>query len=161
MSIALLRCDDRLIHGQCIVRVLRDYKVNHIILIDAFTAANPVMKSVYQMSVPSNVKISLVDPDADGTIALIETAAQDDSITLVLLKDPIVALGAMKKTDALPKALDIGPMSNRAGTRKVTFFSFLLPEEEEACNGLTDLGVRVFFQQVPDEKEIEWSEVKQ
>lgn len=161
MSIALLRCDDRLIHGQCIVRVLRDYKIDHIILVDAFTAANPVMKSVYQMSVPSSVKISLMDPTAAETVGLIETASRDGSTTLVLVKDPVVALDLARKTVALPRALDIGPMSNRAGTRKATFFSFLLPAEEAACDGLAELGVRVYFQQVPGEKEIEWAEVKQ
>ena len=38
----------------------------------------------------------------------------------------------------------------------------LFPEygEEAACDGLTDLGVRVYFQQVPGEKEIEWAEVR-
>ena len=135
MSIVLLRCDDRLIHGQCIVRVLNDYKVDQIILVDAFTAANPIMEIVYKMSVPSAVKLSLVDP--------------------------VVVLDLQKRTDSLPKSLDIGPMSNRAGTRKVTYFSFLLQAEEQACEGLSDFGVRVFFQQVPGEKEVEWSEVKQ
>ena len=161
MSITLLRCDDRLIHGQCIVRVLNDYKVDRIILVDAFTAANPIMKNVYKMSVPASVKLLLVDPASEEAIELIGQAANDGSTTLVLVKDPIVALDLQKRTDALPKALDIGPMSNRGGTRKATYFSFLLPTEEEACDGLSELGVRVYFQQVPGEKEIEWSEVRQ
>ena len=161
MSIVLLRCDDRLIHGQCIVRVLNDYKVDQIILVDAFTAANPIMENVYKMSVPSTVKLSLVDPASGEAIELIERASADESSTLVLVKDPVVVLDLQKRTDSLPKSLDIGPMSNRAGTRKVTYFSFLLQAEEQACEGLSDFGVRVFFQQVPGEKAVEWSEVKQ
>ena len=39
MGITVLRCDDRLIHGQCIVKVLNDYKIDYIILVDAFTAS--------------------------------------------------------------------------------------------------------------------------
>ena len=35
MGITVLRCDDRLIHGQCIVKVLNDYKIDYIILVDA------------------------------------------------------------------------------------------------------------------------------
>lgn len=161
MSIVLLRCDDRLIHGQCIVRVLNDYKVNSIILVDAFTAANPIMKNVYKMSVPSTVELSLVDPASEKATELIERAAMDESSTLVLMKDPIVALDLQRRTDSLPKSFDIGPMSNRAGTRKVTYFSFLLPAEEQACDDLSEFGVRVFFQQVPGEKEVEWLEVRQ
>ena len=34
MSVVLFRCDDRLIHGQCIVRVINDGKINKIILVD-------------------------------------------------------------------------------------------------------------------------------
>ena len=30
MGITVLRCDDRLIHGQCIVKVLNDYKIDYI-----------------------------------------------------------------------------------------------------------------------------------
>ena len=52
MGITVLRCDDRLIHGQCIVKVLNDYKIDYIILVDAFTASNPVMSNIYKMSVP-------------------------------------------------------------------------------------------------------------
>lgn len=158
MGITILRCDDRLIHGQCIVKVLNDYKIDHIILVDAFTASNPVMSNIYKMSVPPTVKLEA--HDVDTAIAAIEAAAASGGKTLVLVKDPIVALELQKKTDKLPKALNIGPMSNRKETTKATFFSFLLDKEKQACDALSDMGVRVYFQQVPGEKEIEWNEVK-
>ena len=111
MGITVLRCDDRLIHGQCIVKVLNDYKIDYIILVDAFTASNPVMSNIYKMSVPPNVQ-----------------------------------------------ALNIGPMSNRKGTKKATYFSYLLDSEAAACEELHAMGIRVYFQQVPGEKEMEWKE---
>lgn len=158
MGIKILRCDDRLIHGQCIVRILNDYQIDHIILVDSFTATNPVMKQIYKMAVPQSIAIDTLAP-ADA-VSVIEAAAAADDNTLVLVKDPIVALELVKATDALPRELNIGPMSNRLETSKKTFYSYLLPGEEAACDGLTDLGVRVYFQQVPGEKEIEWAEVR-
>lgn len=111
MGITVLRCDDRLIHGQCIVKVLNDYKIDYIILVDAFTASNPVMSNIYKMSVPPNVHLDVAS--AQSAIALIEQAEESSERTLVLVKDPIIALKLQKNCTVLPKALNIGPMSNR------------------------------------------------
>ncbi len=61
MSVSIFRCDDRLIHGQCIVRVLNDFDVKKILLVDDFTATNPVLKNVYQMAVPPKVKVEVLE----------------------------------------------------------------------------------------------------
>lgn len=156
--IDLLRCDDRLIHGQCIVRVIQDGGIGRIILVDDFTAGTLVMANIYKMAVPPTVKIDIVSA-ADGASVIEKYADQKESV-LVLVKDPCVALKLQQATDKLPKELNIGPMSNRNNTKKATFYSYLLPEEEAACDALTEMGIRVFFRQVPDEKEIEWTEVK-
>ena len=148
MGITVLRCDDRLIHGQCIVKVLNDYKIDYIILVDAFTASNPVMSNIYKMSVPPNVHLDVAS--AQSAIALIEQAEKSSERTLVLVKDP--------NCTVLPKALNIGPMSNRKGTKKATYFSYLLDSEAAACEELHAMGIRVYFQQVPGEKEMEWKE---
>ena len=39
--INLIRCDDRLIHGQCMTRLVQHYFIKNIIVIDEFTATNP------------------------------------------------------------------------------------------------------------------------
>ena len=79
MGITVLRCDDRLIHGQCIVKVLNDYKIDYIILVDAFTASNPVMSNIYKMSVPPNVHLDVAS--AQSAIALIEQAEESSERT--------------------------------------------------------------------------------
>ena len=38
--INLIRCDDRLIHGQCMTRLVQHYFIKNIIVIDEFTATN-------------------------------------------------------------------------------------------------------------------------
>ena len=62
-----------------------------------------------------------------------------------------------KTCNNIPKELNIGPMSNRLETKKLTFYSYLLEEEINSCKELEKMGVRVFFRQVPGEKEIEFS----
>lgn len=156
MGITVLRCDDRLIHGQCIVKVLNDYKIDYIILVDAFTASNPVMSNIYKMSVPPNVHLDVAS--AGTAVELIQKASESSERTLVLVKDPVIALELQSSCDVLPKALNIGPMSNRKGTKKATYFSYLLDSEAQACKKLQTMGVRVYFQQVPGEKEVEWND---
>ena len=156
--IDLLRCDDRLIHGQCIVRVINDGNIGRIILVDDFTAGTPVMVNIYKMAVPPTVKIDIVST-ADGAAVIEQYAEQKESV-LVLVKDPCVALKLLKATDKLPRELNIGPMSNRNNTKKATFYSYLLPEEAAACRELTEMGISVFFRQVPDAEQIEWTEFK-
>ncbi len=158
MGIKLLRCDDRLIHGQCIVKVLNDFDISHIILIDAFTAANPVLCNIYKMAVPQEITIDILNAEA-GTKKIEEYSSQTLN-TLVLVKDPVVALELLKNTDKLPKSLNIGPMSNRSDTKKLSFFSFLLPKEIEACDEMIAMGIHVYFQQVPGEKELDYKEAK-
>lgn len=158
MGITLLRCDDRLIHGQCIVKVLNDCSIEHIILVDAFTASSPVLKNIYKMAVPPNVEIDVLLPDE--AIKKIEEYALKQDKTLVLVKDPIVALQLQKNTEALPKSLNIGPMSNRQDSIKATYYSYLLQKEIDACEELSMLGIQVFFRQVPGEKELSWMDAK-
>lgn len=158
MGIDVLRCDDRLIHGQCIVRVISDGYIEHIILVDDFTASTPVMTNIYKMAVPPNVTIDVVTTASAPTV--VDEYANRKEKTLVLVKDPCVALTLQQNTDKLPKELNIGPMSNRNDTKKATFYSYLLQKEQEACDSLVDMGIRVYFRQVPDEKEIEWTSVR-
>ncbi|SHH45514.1 PTS system mannose/fructose/N-acetylgalactosamine-transporter subunit IIB [Sporanaerobacter acetigenes] len=158
MSISIFRCDDRLIHGQCIVRVLNDFHVKKILLVDEFTATNPVIKSVYQMAVPPSVKVEVLKPSE--SYEKIKEAIGNEVSNLILIKDPKVAFEIFKNVDGLKKELNIGPMSSRKNTIKATYFSNLLKEEAEAIEGLHQMGVRVYFQQVTDQKEIEWSSIR-
>ncbi|SKC35705.1 PTS system mannose/fructose/N-acetylgalactosamine-transporter subunit IIB [Maledivibacter halophilus] len=157
MSINIFRCDDRLIHGQCIVKVLNDFHVKRILLVDKFTASNPVIKSVYQMAVPPSVKVEIYSPNE--ALDKIKEAIGNDESTLLLIKEPKVAVEIFNDVENLKKELNIGPMSNRKQTVKATYFSNLLKEEALAIKELQDMGVRIYFQQTTDQKAIEWNSI--
>ncbi len=156
--ICLIRCDDRLIHGQCIFRVLNDYKVRRILLIDDMTASNPTLRNIYVLAAPPGVKTEVLT--TQGAVEKITGAIKDDVSTLILFKHPGVALELYSGIDDLKKELNIGPMSNRSGTKKVTMFSHLTSEEIRDLEKLHEFGVRVYFQQVNDEKATEWKDVR-
>ena len=156
--IKLVRCDDRMIHGQCIVRVLGDFAIGCIIGVDDFTASNPVLKNIYKMAIPPHIKGGIYT-SAEALSEISERSA-DGLNTLVLVKSPQTALGLYKKTDCLPKALNIGPMSSRKNSRKATMYAYLTDEEIEAIDELSNMGIRVYFNQIIEQKTEEWSTVK-
>ncbi len=99
------------------------------------------MSNISKMSVPPNVHLDVAS--AQSAIALIEQAEKSSERTLVLVNDPIIALELQKNCTVLPKALNIGPMSNRKGTKKATYFSYLLDSEAAACEELHAMGIHV------------------
>ncbi len=152
--IRLVRCDDRMIHGQCIVRVLGDFGIQQIVGVDDFTASNVVLKNIYQLAVPPGVQSDVLTT-ADAVAALPEHSASG-ATTLVLVKNPETALALFRGCPALPKELNIGPMSSRKDTTKVTLYAYLTAGEIAALDEMTAMGVRVYFNQLLEQRTEEW-----
>ena len=156
--ITLIRCDDRLIHGQCIVRVLSDFNIEKIVIIDDFTASNDVLKNVFLLAVPPQAKAVIFT--TEEAIANLPQYVQNNENVLLLMKSPTVALDLFNALPQLKQELNIGPCSYRPGTTKVTTYAYLSKEEMDAVNQLVERKVRVYFNQTIDQKIIEWNEVK-
>jgi mannose/fructose/N-acetylgalactosamine-specific phosphotransferase system component IIB len=147
-----------MIHGQCIVRVLGDFKIARIIGVDDFTAGNAVLKRIYEMAMPPHVTGGIYT--AQDAIAEIEISLADNKNTLVLVKNPQTALALFKSRDGMPKELNIGPMSSRKGAAKATMYAYLTDEEVGAVDEMASMGIRVYFNQTIDQKTEEWANVK-
>jgi len=147
-----------MIHGQCIVRVIKDFRIDRIIGVDNFTAGNPVLKNIYKMAMP---------PRIEGGIYTEEEAADEirksmpgrESV-LLLFKDIQAALRLFKAVDGLPKELNIGPMSSRKNTKKATMYAYLTDDEIKAICEIADMGIRVYFNQTIDQKTEEWEKIR-
>lgn len=157
--INLIRCDDRLIHGQCMTRLVQHYGIKHIIVIDEFTAKDPTMKMVIEkIAMPGmrNEAVTLED-----SIEPIKKAMQDNVGTMIVFRFPLIAKELFERIEGLPKSLMIGPVQKQseevvnpqAGT-------YLTPTEMEALSVLESEGVEVFFQIVPDMKRLDFREFK-
>jgi len=147
-----------MIHGQCIVRVLKDFKIERIIGVDNFTAGNAVLKSIYKMAMP---------PQTAGGIYTEEEAIHEirehitsGESTLLLVKAPQTALNLFRELDGIPRELNIGPMSSRKNTQKATMYAYLSGDEIAAIEEMSLMGVRVYFNQTVDQKTEEWEKVK-
>lgn len=67
----------------------------------------------------------------------------------------------MEKLPELPRELNVGPQSNRAGTTMLTKFINCLPEEIKCIREIADAGCHVYFRQIPTQETIEWEDIKQ
>jgi mannose/fructose/N-acetylgalactosamine-specific phosphotransferase system component IIB len=86
--IVLVRCDDRLIHGQCMTVITKVNNIDNIIVVDDFTATNAILKRVFRTAVPSNMHANVYTVKESAPV--IEKAMADNSKTLVLMKNPKV-----------------------------------------------------------------------
>ncbi len=156
--IKLVRCDDRMIHGQFAVRVISDFDIQYVVGVDDFTASNPVLKSIFTMAIPPSIKGEILS--TEEAMGAIEPHIHSSQNVLVLIKSPEAAAKIFKANPDLKKELNIGPMSNRKNTTKVTRFAYLTPEEVTAVNEMEAMGVRVYFNQTIDQKMEEWADVR-
>lgn len=156
--VILVRCDDRLIHGQFMTVITKEYKPNRVVVVDDVTAKNPILRIVFEKAVPDSMEGGVYT--VEDSIPKIKESLEDSSRTIVLMKSPEVYVDLLKKFDGLPKTLNIGPMSSRSGTISVHPSINVLPEEGEAIKEAVELGAEVYFQQVPSQNRIEWEQVK-
>lgn len=158
--INLVRCDDRLIHGQCMVRLIPDFKIKHIIVVDDFTASNPTMKMVIEKIAMPGVKNEVFT--VDTAVEPIKQAISDNVGTLVVFRFPEIAKALFDKIADLPKSLMVGPVQKKSDDAlQVNIGTFLNPQQFADLSYVkNEKGVDVYFQTVPEMKKVVWEEVE-
>ena len=154
----LIRCDDRLIHGQCMTRLVQHSFIKNIIVIDEFTATNPTMNYVVEKIAMPGMKIEVytVDQAADP----IREAINSKVGTMIVFRFPAIARTLFDQVPELPKSLMIGPVQKRDNTITVQDGTYLTKEEIADLDDLNSRGIEIFFQVVPEMKRIEFKEFK-
>lgn len=156
--IKLVRCDDRLIHGQCMTNVVKVNNIDNIIVVDDFTASNPVLKMVFSTAVPATMKANVYS--IKESLNIIKEAAVNSSTTLILMRSPSVFVELRKGVDGLPNEFNIGPMSSKKDAKQITPYAYLLHNEIEALKQLEAEGIHIYFRQLSTTKLTEWNDIK-
>ena len=138
----LIRCDERLIHGQCMQFIVSDYAIKRIIVVDDLTASNPILKSIFTTAVPKSIVANVYS--INESISEISASLSDNTNTLLLMKNPRTLVELRKLVTGLSNELNIGPQMAKNGV-KCTEYSTLHPEDIEACKNLIVDGVRIYF----------------
>lgn len=155
--IKLLRCDDRLIHGQCVTKLISYYDVQDIIVVDDFIASSSVMKRIFEGAVPKGQTGIIVN--RQDAVEKIVQAMNNDRNTIVLMRTPDTMLRLYQAIPDLMKEYNIASVPAGAGKTEVTSFTYLTEEQMNAVKQMDAMGVHIWFQLVPDSAKYEWKQL--
>lgn len=149
-NLKLTRIDFRLIHGQVMTRWAKKYGTEEIVVVDDRSAKSPLLKKILLGAAPAGINV---------TVETVESAAQKwqagqfpTGSLMILFKNAEVALAAHKAGLAYP-SLQVGGIEG-TGDKKNVYKNVVMSKEEAAqLKEISDGGVRVFIQPIPEDAE--------
>lgn len=149
MNLLLSRIDERLIHGQVMTRWITGLYITRIILVDDKIANDDFMVDVLMLSAPVGVEVkALTVKDALNFIQTETSSAK----TMLLFKD-IRYVKALAEGGFMVPKLDIGNIGSSPVRKAVTREVFMSPEEQEIARHLNAMGMYIYIQKLPSDRE--------
>ena len=149
MSLALLRVDDRLIHGQVLLGWGPSLDPARYVVVDDGLSADPFERALLESSASGTpVEVLGVEMAATRLAAL----SGDPGATVVLVRalpEAARLVAALARNGALPQAINLGGLHYAPGKTRVHDAVYLDRADRAALAALNDLGVRVVVQDVP------------
>jgi mannose/fructose/N-acetylgalactosamine-specific phosphotransferase system component IIB len=124
-------------------------KATCIIVADDRVAANPLQRSIMEISVPEGLKV--VIGNVEDICAKIRSAALDGERSILLFSNPADALRALRAGLSCP-AVNIGGMRVLPGKRRLMDVLAVSDDDLDALQGILGQGVRVDIQTVPTDR---------
>src|SRR5512137_1320136 len=147
--VILSRIDDRLIHGQVVEGWVNFLKATCIVVADDKVAANPLQRTIMEISVPEGLKVVI------GTVAEVceklRSHALDRERVILLFSGPRDVVRFLQSGEACA-LVNIGGMRFVPGKRKVLDVLAVDDADLEAFGEILRRGTRVEVQTVPTEK---------
>ncbi len=147
--IILARIDDRLIHGQVVEGWVNFLKATCIVVADDKVAANPLQRSIIEISVPPGLKVVI------GTVhevcRQVLLHAWDRERVILLFSSPEDALRSLRE-GLTCEAVNLGGMHYMPGKRKVMDVLAVDDDDVHALREIMGRGVVVQIQTVPTER---------
>ncbi len=156
--IALVRVDNRLLHGQILETWVPRLGIGEVVVADDEAAASPLARAAMTLCVP---------PDLPARILAVRevpwaTLAASPGPVLVLFRDVagLAAARAAGLTPALAPAVNLGNVHFAPGRKPVTPSVFLSGEEVDALRGLAALGFRIEARAIPSDSPAGMDEIE-
>ncbi|HEY3448225.1 MAG TPA: PTS sugar transporter subunit IIB [Myxococcales bacterium] len=153
--IALVRVDNRLIHGQVVEAWLPELKPARILVADDGAAGNALTRAAMGLAVPPPVKVDIMPV---GTADFAAAVASPERV-LVLLRDVAAALSARERGLEISR-LNLGNVHFAPGRVQVSSSVYLSPSELVALRALAASGAVIDVRAIPKEKALGMSEIE-
>ena len=147
--IILARIDDRLIHGQVIEGWVNFLKATCILVADDKVAANPLQRSIMEISVPERLKV--VIGKVEEICEKVRSSSLDAERAILLFSNPADVVRCLKAGLSFPK-INLGGLHFVPGKRKIMDVLAVDDADLEALQDILRQGVKVEIQTVPTEK---------
>ena len=146
MAVALLRVDDRLIHGQVATAWLSSLGSRRIVVASDSVAKDELRKRVVALTAPKNVEVTILD--LEGAVKALTGPLSSETVkVMVLCTTPQEALYLVKAGIGITTVNvgNVGGIGNMQGAKgkKQIFKSIAVGEEDvKAFQEMHDLGVK-------------------
>ena len=158
-SVALVRVDNRLVHGQVLEAWLPALDAHGILVADDEAAGNVLARSAMSLAIPPRVKFEVLRVAAAAEALKAGGKGPPAPRTLVLLRDVRDAVQLHELGVQIPR-LNLGNVHFGAGRRQVSPSVFLDPAELAALSRLAGEGTQVEVRAVPSDPPLKLSEIQ-
>lgn len=147
--IALVRVDNRLIHGQILEAWVPRLKVGRVVVADDEAAASPLARAAMTLALPAGLPAEVLPVAGVDWAAL---AAAPEAV-LVLFREVAALAGAVRAglTPALAPKVNLGNVHYAQGRRPLTPSIFLSGEEVAEVQRLAAAGFQIEARAVPSD----------
>lgn len=157
MTVALVRVDDRLVHGQVVVGWGRPLRAAFVVVVDDALAASEWEQELYRMGMPPELSLEFVT--VAGTAARRAAWEADPRPGIILFGDIATATALAAAGTRFP-TLNLGGVHHRAGRSERLPYVFLTDEEVVALEALAAAGIEVTAQDVPTTRPVPLAELR-
>ena len=156
MTVALVRVDDRLVHGQVVVGWGRPLRAAFIVVIDDALAASDWEQELYRLGAPADLTLEFV-PVAEA--AARRAGWESDPRPGIVLLGDITTATALAAAGVRFPHLNLGGVHHRPGRVERLPYVFLTDAEITALQTLVRSGVEVTAQDVPTTRPVPLAEL--
>lgn len=150
MNICMIRIDERLIHGQILLKWVRHLNCVRILVIDNETANDPVMSSLLRLSLPVGVELEVCSLN-QGISAILN--CNESGGVMVLVKE-LRTIKELWSAGVPLEHVNLARIPFCPGSRKLAAGIYVSPEDEGILFGLLEAGVNIVVQIVPESEPV-------
>lgn len=147
-QITLCRIDDRLIHGQVIVKWSKSVPLDRILIVDDKFAKDPFMVSVYKTTIPKHLKLSLLTVE-DSVKKWESGSFKKDNI--MLLSRTVSTIDRLVEKGLPIESLNVGGIAAKPNSVVVTGTISITEDDASLLKKISEKNVDVYFQMIPEQ----------
>lgn len=155
MSLALVRIDDRLVHGQVVLGWIPFLKADLVLVASQAAAQDPVQVTLMSLALPAGVALEVLAPAQAARHPGLSAA--DKRRVLVLVPGPREAIELVEAGVPLSR-VNVGGMHYTAGKVQLGKAVFLSAEDKEALRELSRRGAALEGRALPGDAPLDLSE---